>query len=101
MEVKMAKNQNTVTKSSLAQAISEFSGLAVAYSLELVDIYFREIEDGLVRDGEVKIMGLGTFTLRRKRARMGRNPKTGQPAEIAARNVVSFRPSKNLKAGMK
>ena len=97
----MTKKQSTVTKSSLAQAISEFSGLAVAYSLELVDIYFREIEDGLVRDGEVKIMGLGTFTLRHKRARMGRNPKTGQAAEIAARNVVSFRPSKNLKAGMK
>ena len=92
---------NTVTKSSLAQAISEFSGLAVAYSLEIVDIYFREIEDGLVRDGEVKIMGLGTFTLRHKKSRMGRNPKTGEPAEIAARNVVSFRPSKNLKAGMK
>jgi len=97
----MDKTQQTITKSSLAQTISEFSGLAVAYSLELVDIYFHEIEDGLVRDGEVKIMGLGTFTLHHKRERMGRNPKTGKPAVIAPRNVVSFRPSKSLKTGMK
>lgn len=92
--------RDNITKSDLAGAVAEFSGLSLADSAEVVEFYFKAIEKGLKEDGEVKIMGLGTFTRRSKKARMGRNPKTGKPAAIPARNVISFRPAKALKTAL-
>jgi len=72
-------------------------GLSKAESYSMTDLIFSEIADSLIRGEEVKISGFGTFKILNKRERMGRNPKTGEPAVISARRTVSFHPSAKLK----
>ena len=71
------------------------------YLLEDIAIrkYITKVLNGYrdTKNKEVKIMGLGTFSVKHKNERVGRNPKTGKEAVIEARNVISFRPAKNLK----
>jgi integration host factor subunit alpha len=57
----------------------------------------KEVSDALVRGENVKITGFGTFLLREKAERIGRNPKTGVEVPIAPRRTLSFRPSQNLR----
>ena len=83
----------TITRADLATNIQQTAGLTGAESYKIVDMFFSEIADSLIRGEEVKISGLGTFKILCKKERMGRNPKTGEPAVISARRVVSFRPS--------
>ncbi|MBR4860382.1 MAG: integration host factor subunit alpha [Alphaproteobacteria bacterium] len=83
----------TITRSDFADKLREKFGLTSADAYKLVDVIFDEISEALVHGEEVKFAGLGTFKILEKNARMGRNPKTGTPAVITARNVVTFRPS--------
>ncbi|MBP3316248.1 MAG: integration host factor subunit alpha [Alphaproteobacteria bacterium] len=83
----------TVTRSDLADKLRERFGLTSADAYKLIDIIFDEIGESLTNGEEVKFAGFGTFKILSKNARMGRNPKTGEPAVITARNVVTFRPS--------
>ncbi len=83
----------TVTRSDLADKLREKFGLTSADAYKLVDVIFDEISESLLHGEEVKFAGFGTFKILEKNARMGRNPKTGEPAVITARNVVTFRPS--------
>jgi integration host factor subunit alpha len=81
----------TVKKSDFAKHIHDRFGFPTATAERIVDIIFGEITESLTRGEEVKITNFGTFGIRSKRERMGRNPKTGRPAVIAARRVPSFR----------
>lgn len=83
----------TVTRSDLADKLREKFGLTSADAYKLVDVIFDEVSEALIHGEEVKFAGFGTFKILEKNARMGRNPKTGEPAVISARNVVTFRPS--------
>ncbi|HNY25597.1 MAG TPA: integration host factor subunit alpha [Alphaproteobacteria bacterium] len=83
----------TITRIDFANKLREKFGLTTTDSYKLVDLIFNEIEESLVRGEEVKITGLGSFKILNKPERMGRNPKTGAPAVISARRVVTFRPS--------
>jgi integration host factor subunit alpha len=83
----------TVTRADLAANIQKTAGLTGTESYKIVDLFFNEIAESLIRGEEVKIANLGTFKILDKKERMGRNPKTGEPAVISARRVVSFRPS--------
>ena len=83
----------TITRSDFADRLREKFGLTSADAYKLVDVIFDEISEALIHGEEVKFSGLGTFKILEKNARMGRNPKTGTPAVITARNVVTFRPS--------
>ncbi|HOY47540.1 MAG TPA: integration host factor subunit alpha [Alphaproteobacteria bacterium] len=83
----------TITRIDFANKLREKFGLTTTDSYKLVDLIFTEVEESLVRGEEVKFAGLGTFKILNKPERMGRNPKTGAPAVISARRVVSFRPS--------
>ena len=87
----------TITRMDLANALRNRFGLTASDSYKMIDIIFDEIEQSLVHGEEVKITGLGTFKILSKPARIGRNPKTGVPAVISARRVVSFRPSDNFR----
>ena len=73
------------------------SGCHAASSADLVDRILTEIGDSLVADGVVKISSFGTFSVRRKGRRIGRNPKTGEEVPIMPRRVLVFRPSQLLK----
>jgi integration host factor subunit alpha len=88
----------TVTKQVLTEYLYDSIGLPKTEAKLLVDAFFDGIRETLARGEEVKFSGFGSFTVRDKRARPGRNPKTGIPTEITARRVVAFQPSQVLKA---
>ncbi|MDR1476535.1 MAG: integration host factor subunit alpha [Rickettsiales bacterium] len=90
-----------VKKIDISTEVARGTGLSLIDAAAVVDLFFDIICDGLAKDGEVKIMGLGTFIVKHKNARTGRNPKTGAPATIEARNVISFRPAKDLRKTLK
>ncbi|MBN1324882.1 MAG: integration host factor subunit alpha [Alphaproteobacteria bacterium] len=83
----------TITRIDFANKLRERFGLTTTDSYKLVDLVFKEVEESLIRGEEVKFAGLGSFKILNKPERMGRNPKTGVPAVISARRVVTFRPS--------
>ena len=73
-------------------------GLSRNESATLVDSVFGEILKSLIQGDDVKISSFGTFVVRQKKERIGRNPKTGQEVPITARSVVTFRASNVLKS---
>jgi integration host factor subunit alpha len=87
----------TLTRAHLAEAVYQEVGLSRSESAELVDSILAEISDSLVHDGVVKISSFGTFSVRQKGRRVGRNPKTGQEVPIMPRRVLVFRASQVLK----
>ena len=86
----------TITRVSITEAIYEEIGLSRKDSGDVLDMIIEEIKSELVSGNDVKISSFGTFGLRKKNARVGRNPKTGEEAEITPRTVISFKPSQIL-----
>lgn len=89
--------ERTLTKAELADYLFDQVGLNKREAKELVDSFFEEIRDTLARGNEVKLSGFGSFQVRDKPARPGRNPKTGESIPIAARRVVTFNASQKLR----
>lgn len=89
---------DTLTRSGLAEAIYTEVGLSRAESAALVEAVLDTVAGALEAGEAVKITGFGTFAIRQKGARVGRNPKTGEEVPIAPRRVLSFRPSQQLRA---
>lgn len=87
----------TITRMDLSEAVFRKIGLSRNESAVLVEQVLSHMSDALVRGENVKISSFGTFSLRDKTARVGRNPKTGEEAAISPRRVLSFRPSHILK----
>ncbi len=87
----------TVTRAHLSEALYEEVGLSRNECAELVDTVLREISDTLTKGEAVKISSFGSFSVRQKGERIGRNPRTGEEAPILARRVVVFRASNVLK----
>ena len=87
----------TITRSDVAEKVYEQVGLSRKDSGEILDMVIDEIRNELVNGDNVKLSSFGTFSLRHKKPRVGRNPKTGVEAEITARTVVSFKPSQALR----
>ncbi|MBP5214977.1 MAG: integration host factor subunit alpha [Alphaproteobacteria bacterium] len=87
----------TVTRVSITEAIYEEVGLSRKYSGDVLDMVIEEMKSELASGNDVKISSFGTFGLRKKRARTGRNPKTGKEAAITPRTVISFKPSQILR----
>ena len=90
--------EKTTTRSTLSEAVFKNVGLSRNESSSLVDSVFNEILKSLINGKDVKISSFGTFILRSKKERIGRNPKTGEEVPITARNVVTFRASNVLKS---
>tara|TARA_B100001029_G_C14927795_1_gene375799 strand:+ start:167 stop:475 length:309 start_codon:yes stop_codon:yes gene_type:complete len=88
----------TTTRSTLSEAVFKNVGLSRNESSTLVDSVFSEILHSLINGNDVKISSFGTFVVRQKKERVGRNPKTGQEVPITARSVVTFRASNVLKS---
>ncbi len=87
----------TLTRSDLSDAVHREVGLARTESADLVKLVFDEISDAFIRGENVKLSSFGTFGVRVKAARVGRNPKTGEEVPITPRRVLVFRPSHVLK----
>ena len=88
----------TTTRSTLSEAVFKNVGLSRNESANLVDSVFSEILLSLIKGDDVKISSFGTFVVREKKERIGRNPKTGEEVPITARSVVTFRASNVLKS---
>ena len=88
---------NTITRAQLSEAVYQEVGLSRNESSELVESIISEICDSLVQGEAVKVSSFGSFSVRQKSRRMGRNPKTGEQVPISPRRVLVFRPSHVLK----
>ena len=87
---------NNVTREDIAEFINSEFGLTKKDCNDLVNDIIEEIILGLNKHKVVKIHNFGTFKLKRKNARIGRNPKTKEDVMIAPRNVISFIPSRHI-----
>ena len=87
----------TVTRLDVAESIYTEIGLSRKDSNEILDMIVDEIVKELSLGNDVKLSSFGTFSLRDKNARTGRNPKTGVEAVISSRRVISFKPSQTMR----
>lgn len=87
----------TVTRADLCEAVYQKVGLSRTESAELVEQVLSEISDCLVAGEAVKLSSFGSFVVRSKGERIGRNPKTGEEVPISPRRVMVFKPSNVLK----
>ena len=89
--------ERTLTRAHLSEAVYEEVGLSRNESTELVESVLNKISSTLVEGETVKVSSFGTFSVRSKGQRIGRNPKTGKEVPILPRRVLVFRPSQLLK----
>jgi len=88
-----------MTKADIVESVYErLGGFSKKESAEIVESVFETIKDSLRKGEKMKISGFGNFSVRSKKERKGRNPKTGKEIKITPRKVVTFKPSQLLKS---
>jgi integration host factor subunit alpha len=90
-------SEKTLTRMDLSEAVFREVGLSRNESANLVEAVLQHMSDSLASGETVKISSFGTFSVRAKTARVGRNPKTGEEVPISPRRVLTFRPSHLMK----
>jgi nucleoid DNA-binding protein len=86
-----------MTKAELVDSLAAKAAVPRPRAEELVNFFLDDITEGLRKGDKVNISGFGTFTVSNRKARTGRNPKTGEPIDIPASRSAKFKPGKNLK----
>ncbi len=89
-----------MTKADLVEIVFEKVGLSKKEAHDIIEIIFDSVKDSFKAGESVKIPGFGTFNVRSKQARRGRNPQTGEELEITPRRVLTFKASNQLKAAV-
>lgn len=89
--------KNNLTRKELSEALANQLGYARSTCADIVDAFFENMKSSLIQNEPIKIVHFGTFTLRDKKPRNGRNPRTGETIVIKERQMVSFKPSKKLR----
>ena len=89
--------RKTITREYLSNCIKKEIGLPRSESLKLVALILDSLSSSIKKDKILKLSSLGTFKVKNKNSRMGRNPKTGKDALISARSVITFTASEKLK----
>lgn len=92
-----SETERTVTKAELAVRVAEV-GISRRHARQIVDFCFAQLAEALQRGEVVHLVGFGAFHYKSRRARRGRNPRTGQPVQVPAKRVVHFRPGSWLKS---
>ncbi len=90
-----------MTKADLVSKISDKAGLTKTDSEKALKAFLESVENTLVSEGKLTLTGFGTFAVEQRKARNGRNPRTGEEIKIPACKVVKFRPGKILKDAVK
>ena len=85
-----------MNKGDLVDNVAENAGLSRQQAESAVSAVLEAIEDALKSDDKVSLIGFGTFSVNERAARTGRNPKTGESIQIAAKKVIKFKPGKSL-----
>ena len=88
-----------MTKADLILAVAN-KGLTKKAAAELIDVVFETVGKGIKKDKRFSLPGFGTWTVRNRKPRMGRNPQTGEAIKIKASKTVGFKPSKELKLAL-
>ena len=91
-------DEKTITRAQLSEAVYQEVGLSRNESADLLELVLNEISTALAHGEPVKISSFGSFSVRSKGQRVGRNPKTGEEVPIMPRRVLVFRPSQLLKS---
>jgi integration host factor subunit alpha len=89
-----------MTKVDIVETIYEKVGFSKKEVAKIVESIFDIIKDHLQKEDKIKISGFGNFVVRKKRARRGRNPQTGNDIEITSRRILTFKPSQVMKAAL-
>jgi integration host factor subunit alpha len=89
-----------MTKIDIVENIYEKVGFSKKEVAKIVETIFDLIKENLQKEEKIKISGFGNFVVRRKRARRGRNPQTGDDIQITPRRILTFKPSQVLKAAL-
>ncbi len=84
-------------KADLINKISRDLNIPKQEAEEGVNLFFTSIKDAILRGEEIEIRGFGSFRLRKRTSRAGRNPRTGEPVKVPPKKVLYFKPSKLLK----
>jgi integration host factor subunit beta len=87
----------SMTKAELVEEVSRVSDLTKKHSEVIVDTVFKSIIDALHRGEKIELRGFGSFRLRKREPRKGRNPKTGDRVDVPPKKVPYFKPGKELK----
>ncbi len=87
----------SMTKAELVEEVSRVSDLTKKHSEVIVDTVFRSIIEALHRGEKIELRGFGSFRLRSRKSRTGRNPKTGEKVEVPSKKIPYFKPGKELK----
>lgn len=90
-------DKTNLTRKELAEAVANQLGYPRSTCADIVDSLFDSMKESLISGNAIKIVHFGTFTLRDKNPRNGRNPRTGESILIKKRKMVSFKPSKKLR----
>jgi len=90
-------NTGSMTKAELVEEVSRVSDLTKKHSEVIVDTVFKSIIDALHRGEKIELRGFGSFRLRSRKSRTGRNPKTGEKVEVPSKKIPYFKPGKELK----
>jgi len=90
-------NSSNLTRKDLAEAISNQLGYPQSSCADIVDSFLDAMKQALLEGETIKLVHFGTFSIRNKEPRRGRNPRTGESITIKKRQTVSFRPSKKLR----
>ncbi|MBQ4566577.1 MAG: HU family DNA-binding protein [Desulfovibrio sp.] len=86
-----------MTKADLVDKIAAKANVTKAAAERSLNVFLASLEEGLIRDGKITLSGFGTFAVESRKARQGRNPRTGETLTIPACKMVKFRPGKTLK----
>jgi len=87
----------SMTKAELVEEVSRVSDLTKKHAEVIVDTVFKSIIDALHRGEKIELRGFGSFRLRKRESRKGRNPKTGDKVDVPPKRVPYFKPGKELK----
>ncbi len=85
-----------MTKRDIVRSISEQLGLSQLQTRQVVQRTFEEIINTLAREGRIELRNFGVFEVKRRKGRLARNPKTGDPVEVPERIIVRFKPGKEM-----
>ena len=97
MKGQTRNKKESLTKKDLISSVANFSGLSKVDSTHALDAIIQSIQKELALGNDIRLTGLGTFCVKKREARDGRNPKTGKTIKIAATILPKFKASKNLK----
>ena len=92
------RSVQTVTKKDIVRTIAEQIELPQLRTKELVQKTFDALIEALVREGRIELRNFGVFQIKKREARMARNPRTGERVPVQAKSVVTFKPGKEMEA---